>query len=282
MRPRGAHVSAVCAKRAGAGPAVAPANRRLRRPLPSAIRIHRHAVDQRRRKADGYRPDGGIAQGPSDRHDVRGVLRQGPGPDARVCQASLAARRVHGGAYPLIMRIAFFSPLPPTKSGIADYSAAVLDHLTRLAEVETFTQKPAKFDASRYHAAVYQLGNNPYHTFAYEAAMEHPGVVVMHEANLHHLIADLTIRRGDWDGYLREVELNAGADALAYALQYVRTLERGPNYDIHMLRSILARSRAAIVHSGAVESELRSLGFCGPIARIPHGAWIADADRMAY
>ncbi len=180
------------------------------------------------------------------------------------------------------MRIAFFSPLPPTKSGIADYSAAVLEPLARLADVVTFTEKPAKFDSASYGVAVYQLGNNPYHTFAYEAAMEHPGVVVLHEANLHHLIADLTIRRGDWDAYLREVELNGGAGALDYALRHVRTLERGPDYELPMLRSILARSRAAIVHSSAVETELRSLGFTGPIGKIPHGAWIVDADRMAY
>ena len=31
----------------------------------------------------------------------------------------------------------------------------------------------------------------------YEAAVRHPGVVVMHESNLHHLMADLTIKRGD-------------------------------------------------------------------------------------
>lgn len=180
------------------------------------------------------------------------------------------------------MRIAFFSPLPPTKSGIADYSAALLESLTKLAEVETFTEKPAKFDAARYDAIVYQLGNNPFHTYAYEVAMEHPGTVVMHEANLHHLIADLTIRRGDWDGYLREVELNGGAEALAYALRYVRTLERGPDYEIPMLRSVLAKSRAAIVHSEAVAQELRTAGFMGPVAKIPHGAWLVDADRMAY
>src|SRR5260370_13969197 len=178
------------------------------------------------------------------------------------------------------MRVAFFSPLPHTKSGIADYSAAVLEHLTRFAQVDTFTQKPAKFDASQYEAIVYQLGNNPHHTFAYEMAMEHPGTVVMHEANLHHLIADLTIRRGDWDAYLREVELNAGADALAYALRHVRTLERGPDYEIPMLRSMLARSRAGIVHSRAVADELRSHGFSGPVGQIPHGAWIVQADRM--
>ena len=48
------------------------------------------------------------------------------------------------------MRVAFLSPLPPAKSGIADYSAAVLEHLDKSLEVEIFTAKPASFDASRF------------------------------------------------------------------------------------------------------------------------------------
>jgi glycosyltransferase involved in cell wall biosynthesis/SAM-dependent methyltransferase len=178
--------------------------------------------------------------------------------------------------------LAFFSPLPPAKSGIADYSAVLLDHLKHFAEVEAFSSRPASFDPSKYDAIVYQLGNNPHHSFVYEMAMEHPGVVVLHEANLHHLIADMTIRRGDWDAYIREVELNAGAEAREFAERYVRTLERGPDYAIPMLKPVLARSHGAIVHSAAVESELRALGYLGPIGKIPHGAWIVDADRMQY
>jgi glycosyltransferase involved in cell wall biosynthesis/SAM-dependent methyltransferase len=180
------------------------------------------------------------------------------------------------------MKIAFFSPLPPAKSGIADYSAALLEHLQQFAEVEAFAAQPPRFDAARFDAIVYQLGNNPYHTFVYEMAMEHPGIVVLHEANLHHLIADMTIRRGDWDAYVREVEINAGAAAAAYAHLQVRTLEQGPDYDIPMLKPLLKRSRGVIVHSAAVESELRTLGYEGPVAKIPHGAWLVDADRMAY
>lgn len=186
------------------------------------------------------------------------------------------------------MRIAFFSPLPPSRSGIADYSQALLERLARIADVETFTGRPANFDPARYDVAVYQLGNNPHHAFVYEMAIEHPGVAVMHEANLHHLIADLTIRRGDWDAYLRAIEQNAGADALDYATRYVRTVERAPDYSIPMIRSILARSRAAIVHSAAVEEELRASGFTGPIGKIPHGAWTpaesngAGGSRMKY
>ena len=180
------------------------------------------------------------------------------------------------------MKLAFVSPLPPAKSGIADYSAVLLDHLQRYAEVEPFGARPAHFDPSRYDAIVYQLGNNPYHSFVYEMAMEHPGIVVLHEANLHHLIADMTINRGDWDAYVREVEANAGPEAAEFARTRVRTLECGPDYDIPMLKPVLERSRGAIVHSAAVESELRGLGYEGPVAKIPHGAWIVDADRMGY
>ncbi len=180
------------------------------------------------------------------------------------------------------MRIAFFSPLPPVPSGIADYSAALLEPLSKIAKVEAFSEKPVRFDPADYDIAVYQLGNNPHHAFAYEAALEHPGVAVMHEANLHHLIAHLTIVRGDWDAYLKEVEFDAGAEAQRYAAEYVRTIQRPPDYEIPMMKRVLSRSRAAIVHSASVESALRASGFGCPVAKIPHGAWLIDGDRLAY
>ena len=181
------------------------------------------------------------------------------------------------------MKIAFFSPLPPARSGIADYSAALLEEMKRIAGVTAFPHKPESFDPAEFDIALYQIGNNIFHDFCYEAALAHPGVVVIHEANLHHLVAEMTIKRGDWDAYLREVELNGDADALEHARQHVRTLQVGPDYDgVPMLRRLLAQSRGAIVHSDCVGEELRKQGFTGPIARIPHGAWIPDADRLGY
>ena len=126
------------------------------------------------------------------------------------------------------------------------------------------------------------MGNNPYHGFVYEAALEHPGVVVMHEANLHHLMADLTINRNDWDGYVREVGRNHGPEAEDYAARYVRTRQKAPDYSLAMMRTVLSCSRGAIVHSDAVGAELRAQGFEGPIARILHGAWTTPVDRMSY
>ncbi len=177
------------------------------------------------------------------------------------------------------MRIAFFSPLPPAKSGIADYSATLLEELAKLAEVDVFSSA-AGFDPGRHGIALYQIGNNGFHEFCYEAAIAHPGVVVLHEANLHHLVADVTIRRGDWDAYLREVRHDSGEAAYEYARDFVATLRRGPDYDgVPLLRRLLEASRGVIVHSACVEEAARQSGYTGPIARIPHGAWIPEADR---
>ncbi len=181
------------------------------------------------------------------------------------------------------MKIAFFSPLPPARSGIADYSAALLEEMQRIADVTPFARRPERFTPADYDIALYQIGNNIHHDFCYQAAIENPGVVAIHEANLHHLIADMTIKRGDWDGYLREVEINGGADAMEHARTRVATLQTGPDYEgLPMLRRLADRSRGAVVHSDCVGSELRRSGFAGPLARIPHGAWIPDADGLGY
>jgi glycosyltransferase involved in cell wall biosynthesis len=178
--------------------------------------------------------------------------------------------------------LAFFSPLPPAKTGIADYSAALLDELSKIAEVTPFSWKPRHFDPSRFDIPVYQIGNNVLHDFCYEMALEYPGAVVIHEADLHHLIANLTINRGDWDSYLREVEFDSGPLALAFA-QRTRAGEPGADCaPVPMLRRLLSRSKAAIVHSDCVCSSLRSIGFEGPVARIPHGTWFPEVNREEY
>ncbi len=180
------------------------------------------------------------------------------------------------------MKVAFFSPLPPAKSGIADYSAALLDELKRLADVTTFSCKPERFDPTEFDIALYQIGNNVHHDFCYETAVKYPGVAVIHEANLHHLMTEITIKRGDWDGYLRELEYDGGAAALAFG-QRVRALQVGPDYEgVPMLRRLLQFSRGVVVHSECVAGQVREAGFAGPIGKIPHGAWIPSADRLAY
>ena len=180
------------------------------------------------------------------------------------------------------MRVAFFSPLPPARSGIADYSAALIESLKPLVDLEVFSSADQAFDPARFDIALYQVGNNGYHDFVYETALRHSGVVVMHESNLHHLIADLTIKRGDWDGYVRECEYHGGAAARAFA-ERVRKLEVGPDYEgLPMTRRILESARGVVVHSRFLRDEIGAAGFHGPIGVVPHGAWIPEGDRNGY
>src|SRR5579871_6385135 len=180
------------------------------------------------------------------------------------------------------MRVAFYSPLPPARSGIADYSEALIESLKPLVDLEVIFSAAQKADPGDFDIALYQVGNNSWHDFVYEAALRHPGVVVMHESNLHHLIADITIKRGDWDAYVRECEYQGGEPAREFA-ERVRKLEVGPDYEgAPMTRRLLEKARGVVVHSHFMEAEVRAAGFAGPIAVIPHGAWIPETDRNAW
>lgn len=174
------------------------------------------------------------------------------------------------------MRIALVSPLPPSKSGIADYSAALASAFPPGSTLDLVSSQAHCERLESSDLAVYQIGNNDAHDFVYAAALRYPGIVVLHEANLHHLIAEITIKRGDWDGYMQAVEFDGGAKALAFA-QAVRRLEVGPDYDgVPMLRRILEHARGLIAHSEYVATIARQHGFKGPVAVIPHGAWLPD------
>ena len=172
--------------------------------------------------------------------------------------------------------------MPPSRSGIADYSEALIAELSKRVSIEIFDRGAKPFNPSQFDAIVYHLGNNPHHDFVYETALRHPGVLVMHESNLHHLITHLTIVRGDWDAYIAEAEYNGGENARRRA-ELARTLTVGPDYEgVAMTRRVLETAKGVVVHSDFMARELRESGYKGPLARIPHGAWIPGADAAPF
>ncbi len=172
--------------------------------------------------------------------------------------------------------------MPPSRSGIADYSEALVADLRKLVDVEVFDSAEKPFEPAQFDVAVYHLGNNPYHESVYTTALLHPGIVVMHEANLHHLIAHVTIRRDDWDAYVAEAELNGGAPAKARA-ELARALTEGPDYEgCTMTRRILDSAKGVIVHSEFMVKAMHEQGFTGPVVKIPHGAWVPEVDGSSF
>ena len=176
------------------------------------------------------------------------------------------------------MRVAFYSPLPPERSGIADYSTLLLPALGRLVEIEVVRRgrtRPVAADVALYH-----VGNDAEaHGWIVDALRRHPGVVVLHDFVLHHLVAGLTIGRKDGPGYLAAMERDAGIPGrlLAHGVLDGRVpppWETRPD-DFPLAGDVLADATGLIVHSHFVEGRALAAGYDGPVWHIPHPAWPA-------
>jgi hypothetical protein len=94
------------------------------------------------------------------------------------------------------MRVAYYSPMPPSRSGIADYSALLLPELSRRVDVVVAKQGRFRRDPAA-DIALYHVGNDAEaHGWIVEALRRRPGVVVLHDFVLHHLVVGLTFARG--------------------------------------------------------------------------------------
>ncbi|HYK01783.1 MAG TPA: glycosyltransferase [Thermoanaerobaculia bacterium] len=163
-------------------------------------------------------------------------------------------------------RIAVFTPLPPTKSGVAHYSSLVVPALGATAFDSLDGYRPEDFDH-----VIYQLGNNPHHELMYREAMHHPGVVVLHDLVLHHLIVELTLARGDADGYVEALHANHGDPGAAWARGRAAGLhsEMG-NFLYPASVEIAQRAKSVIVHNRYARERLLSFGVTTPIHVVPH------------
>jgi SAM-dependent methyltransferase/glycosyltransferase involved in cell wall biosynthesis len=173
-------------------------------------------------------------------------------------------------------RVAMFTPLPPAETGTADYAAGLISELKKIVDLQVFERAPLRFNPDAFDGLIYQIGNNPFHAEAYEMALKYPGIVVLHEINIHDLIKGLT--HDDESGYFREVVYELVGHE-PEDLPSSRLIERGPQSRAFMMkRRLLSRSKGCIVHSRFAADEVRRAGFNGNLACIPHGSLIQQMD----
>ena len=173
------------------------------------------------------------------------------------------------------MRVAYYSPLPPSRSGIADYSELLMPALRERIDVVVAIEGKR---APAADVALYHIGNYPdAHGWIVDALYKRPGVVVLHEFVLHHLIAGITIGRGNGRGYLDAMERDLGVVGRLLGLGVLDNLlpllwetqpERFP-----LAGPILDHAHGLIVHSHYVGDRARAAGYDGRIWRIPHPVW---------
>jgi len=122
---------------------------------------------------------------------IEKLLENGP--------ATITEREVLEGIENGKPKLAFVSPLPPERTGIADYSAELLPALMNYYDIELITDQPKvelpialdllprksvkEFlkQVKHYDRILYQIGNSYFHSHMLPLLKEHPGVVVLHD-----------------------------------------------------------------------------------------------------
>src|SRR5256886_6709265 len=175
------------------------------------------------------------------------------------------------------MRVAWFSPLPPVRSGIATVNAALLERLFVDLTIDCFVDRRAAarawpsadrniFDAhdfvwkmrrAPYDLVVYQLGNASWHDYMWAYLVRYPGLVVLHDPRLHHARARQLLEQGRADDYRAEFWYDhpgAVRDFVEYA---VAGLGGPMYYSWPMVRVVMRTARMVAVHNARVARDLR-------------------------
>jgi glycosyltransferase involved in cell wall biosynthesis len=202
------------------------------------------------------------------------------------------------------MRLAVFSPLPPVKSGIADYTVELLTELGSRHQIDVFvasrderarwparaafTVRPAHdfvWTAARtpFDVVVYQMGNAWCHDYIWPYLFAYPGVVVLHDGQLHHARAWSLLRRGRQADYRAELAFNHPGlppDAAEVGLSGFA----GPiYYHWPMLRAVVESARLTIVHNPRLAAELAEAYAPARVEAVPMGVAepVATAEQTA-
>jgi glycosyltransferase involved in cell wall biosynthesis len=160
------------------------------------------------------------------------------------------------------LTVGFYAPLPPARTGVADYAESLLAGLRQLGKVEVSPE--------RSNIPLYHLGNNALHAAIYRRALREPGVVVLHDGVLNHFflgqlseaeyVEEFVYNYGEWNrGLGKDLwrgRATSGSDSRYFAWP--------------MLRRITESAKAVIVHNPAAALAVRRHAAGVRVAEIPH------------
>jgi glycosyltransferase involved in cell wall biosynthesis len=159
------------------------------------------------------------------------------------------------------MTIRHVAPRPPAESGVVDYADALHRALARNGAIS--------WDAGQ-GLPLYHVGNNGLHAEIYRRALNEPGVVILHDAALQHLmlgmfhevdyVMEFVFNYGEWSGELASRLYRNRARSAADAVYF-----RYP-----MLRRLAERSLALVVHNSRAAALVRAHAPEARIEVIPH------------
>ncbi|HEX5761169.1 MAG TPA: glycosyltransferase, partial [Thermoanaerobaculia bacterium] len=172
-----------------------------------------------------------------------------------------------------LLRLDVVSPLPPVRSGIADYTLDLLPELAARADVRLvrlpgqpvapevaarWRPVPAEETGADGRLPLYQMGNNHHHEGVLALALARPGVLTLHDLVLHHLLLDQTLGRGEYEPYEERLAADHGwiGHAAARGKRWGAYGE-APTFALPAHRTLLRRQRGVLVHSAWAAAVVR-------------------------
>lgn len=181
------------------------------------------------------------------------------------------------------MRLAWFSPVPPVRSGIAACTAEIVPALrARGLDIDVFVDEPVAAVApgarsaheflwrrrdAAYDLTVYQVGNSSHHDYLWPYLFRFPGLTVLHDPHVHHARAAALLRNKRAGDYRAEFAASQPGDNPDAAELAVAGFDSHLYYMWPMTRLIVEASKVTAAHSREMVRRLRE--ELGP-SRVEH------------
>lgn len=187
-----------------------------------------------------------------------------------------------------------WSPLPPLPSGIADYVEEQLETLDRIFDLTLCAENPDQVDAAlgtRHRVIpqtasdgtvlrVYHVGNSPLHGSIYREAIRKPGVVVLHEGNLHELLLSFAVESDNFDEYRRQMRREHGESGSIAAGTIASALGGRHWSSVFPLNAeILAKALGVVCLSSSTAAGVARSAPGTPLLHLPHHALLRSNTR---
>lgn len=162
-------------------------------------------------------------------------------------------------------RLAYVSPLPPERSGVASYSAELLPELAQHYEVELVTNLSTVADPvlaasypvrdiewfrnhpHAYDRVLYHFGNSEFHEHMFDLLAEIPGTVVLHDFFLSGARAHQEGRGAGTNEWTRALYESHGYAAVVERLRATDAADAVFKYPCNF--DVLVQAKGIIVHS---------------------------------
>ncbi len=192
-------------------------------------------------------------------------------------------------APPSKLQVEIWSPLPPQGSGVADYVQEQLEVLERAVALTLVAEDPGQVDeelrarhrvispseSDPENLRVYHVGNSPLHGFIYREAIRLPGVVVLHEWNLHELLLGFAVTSNNFDGYRSQMRREHGERG-SIAAETIASALGGRHWTgaFPLNAEILERALAVVCLSGATAARVFARTPGKRLLHLPHHAFL--------